>query len=112
MASAGFNVSGLLCLAGPEPKPEYDARLTTGVPIVRFETADTTRATAIGEGLTRPARAGERLLVDTDVGKYAVRHDDGCGVCGESITAGDAFYLDSDAGDVLCERHGRDRRGE
>lgn len=82
------------------------------MPIVRFEAADSPDATAIGEGLTRPARAAGRLLVDADVGKYAVRHDDGCGVCDDPIRTGEAFYLDSDAGQVLCETHGRERRGD
>lgn len=82
------------------------------MPIVRFEAADTPDATAIGEGLTRLARDADRLLVGTDVGKYAVRHDDGCGVCGESIRPDEPFYLDNDAGEVLCEDHGRERRGD
>lgn len=80
------------------------------MPIIRFEEADTADATAIGEGLTRPARAAGRLLVDHSVGKYAVRHDDGCSVCEATIAAGDSFYLDSDAGELLCEQHGRSRR--
>lgn len=80
--------------------------------IVRFEAADTDTETAIGEGLTRPARAAGRLVVGSSVGKYAVRHDDGCGVCETLIEPGDSFYLDSDAGEILCETHGRQRRGD
>ena len=82
------------------------------MPIVRFEETDTQRATAIGEGLTRLARDADRLLVNDAVGKYAVRHDDGCGVCEDHVAAGDAFYLDSDAGEILCAEHGRERRGD
>lgn len=78
--------------------------------VVRFEAADSPAETAIGEGLTRLARAADRLRVDTSVGKYAVGHADGCGVCGVAIETGDSFYLDSDAGEILCEAHGRERR--
>ncbi|MEZ3117067.1 hypothetical protein RYH80_14215 [Halobaculum sp. MBLA0147] len=82
------------------------------MPIVRFETADTETHTAVGEGLTRLVRDADRLVVDSSVGKYAVEHGDGCGECGEHVAPGDAFYLDGDTGEVLCERHGRERRGE
>ncbi|MFB6194012.1 MAG: hypothetical protein ABEI75_03010 [Halobaculum sp.] len=82
------------------------------MPLVRFETADTADATAIGEGLTRLARETDRLLVDTDVGKYALRHDDGCAVCGDRIAPDEAFYLDSDADEILCADHGRERRDD
>jgi hypothetical protein len=82
------------------------------VPVVEFQAADSRTETAIGEGLTRLARAAGRLRVDTAVGKYAVAHGDGCGVCGAAVAAGDTFYLDSDAGEILCETHGRERRGE
>lgn len=82
------------------------------MPVVEFRAADSREETAIGEGLTRLARAAGRLRVDTAVGKYAVAHDDGCGVCGAAVAAGDTFYLDSDAGEILCETHGRKRRGE
>ena len=82
---------------------------------IRFETADSDERTAIGEGLTRVARKANRLDVagesDRADGKYFLRHDDGCTVCGDLIEAGDAFYLDPDTGEVLCERHGRERRG-
>ena len=82
------------------------------MPIVRFEEADTDELTAIGEGLTRPAREAGRLATGTDVGKYAIRHGDGCAVCGAPVRAGDSFYLDSEAGEVLCADHGAERRGE
>ncbi|MFC7069210.1 hypothetical protein [Halobaculum lipolyticum] len=82
------------------------------MPIIRFEEADTDDLTAVGEGITRPARDAGRLRTGTDVGKYAVDHGDGCGVCGAPIRAGEAFYLDSDAGEVLCATHGRERRGD
>lgn len=77
---------------------------------IRFEAADTAEYTAIGEGLTRPARAAGRLATDRDDAKYALVHGDGCGACDRSIDPGDAFYLDVDSGDVLCEEHGRERR--
>lgn len=80
------------------------------VPIVKFETADTPTETAIGEGLTRLVRGADRLRVDTSVGKYAVAHGDGCAVCGTAVEAGDSFYLDGDAGEILCAAHGRERR--
>ncbi|MEZ3144668.1 hypothetical protein [Halobaculum sp. MBLA0143] len=82
------------------------------MPVVRFEAADSPEETAIGEGLTRVARAAGRLRVDTSVGKYAVAHADGCGVCGAAVETGDSFYLDSDADEVLCDAHGRERREE
>ena len=82
------------------------------MPIVRFEEADTDDLTAVGEGLTRPAREAGRVEVGTSVGKDAVRHDDGCGVCGAPVRASDPFYLDSEAGEVLCADHGAERRGD
>ncbi|WP_435062997.1 hypothetical protein [Halobaculum sp. EA56] len=80
--------------------------------IIRFEEADTDDLTAVGEGITRPAREAGRLRTGSDVGKYAVYHGDGCAVCGDRVRAGDAFYLDSGAGEVLCAEHGRERRGD
>lgn len=88
------------------------ARVSRPVPIIRFEAADTAELTAVGEGITRPAREAGRLRTGTDVGKYAVFHGDGCAVCGRSVDAGDPFYLDSGAGEVLCAEHGRERRGD
>jgi hypothetical protein len=79
---------------------------------IRFEAADDADWTAIGEGLTRPAVAADRLLTGHEGAKYALRHGDGCGVCGASMVAGEPFYLDPDTGEVLCETHGRERRGE
>jgi hypothetical protein len=77
---------------------------------IRFEAADSADYTAIGEGLTRLARAAGRLVVGRPEAKYALRHDDGCGVCGRAIAAGDAFYFDADEGTILCATHGRERR--
>jgi len=77
---------------------------------IRFEAADGPAYTAIGEGLTRVAVAAERLATDRPEGKYALRHDDGCAICGDPVVAGDPFYLDPDSGEVLCETHGRRRR--
>jgi hypothetical protein len=79
---------------------------------IRFEAADTDDYTQIGEGLTRIARAAGRLAVESPVGRYALRHDDGCAVCSEPIGAGDAFYLAPESGELLCESHGRERRGD
>jgi hypothetical protein len=79
---------------------------------IRFETADSAERTAIGEGLTRLAVQVGRLETGRDGGKYWLRHDDGCGVCGRAIEAGDAFYLDPDASEVLCADHGAQRRTE
>ena len=86
--------------------------MSPAVPIIRFEEADSDDLTAVGEGITRPAREAGRLRTGTDVGKYAVFHGDGCGACGEPIRTGDGFYLDSEAGEVLCAEHGRERRGD
>lgn len=77
---------------------------------IRFEEADSPERTQIGEGLTRVAVAAGRLETGREGGKYFLRHDDGCGVCGRPIEAGDAFYLDPDAGEILCDDHGRERR--
>ncbi|KTG09775.1 hypothetical protein AUR64_09075 [Haloprofundus marisrubri] len=82
------------------------------MPIIRLEAADGPDRTQIGEGLTRPAVEANRLETGRSEGKYFLRHDDGCSVCGRAIEAGDAFYLDSEAGELLCEEHGRERRGD
>lgn len=78
--------------------------------LVRFEEADTATHTQVGEGLTRIARAIGRLEMGHSVGKYALRHDDGCADCGTLIESGDAFFVDTDTGDVYCDRHGSARR--
>jgi hypothetical protein len=81
--------------------------------VISFETADTDDWTAIGEGLVRPAREAGRLLVRPAGGdgpKYALDHGDGCGTCGDPVRAGGSFFLDTDAGELLCETHGRERR--
>jgi hypothetical protein len=77
---------------------------------IRFEAADASERTQIGEGLTRVAVRAGRLETGREGGKYFLSHGDGCGVCGRGVAAGDAFYLDPETGEVLCERHGRDRR--
>jgi hypothetical protein len=79
---------------------------------IRFEAADADEYTAIGEGLTRVAREAGRLETGAPVGKYALRHDDGCGVCGASVREGELFYLDPETGEILCAEHGRARREE
>ncbi|MFB6176728.1 MAG: hypothetical protein ABEI99_06215, partial [Halobaculum sp.] len=58
------------------------------------------------------ARAADRLLVDSSVGKYALDHGDGCSVCDREIESGATFYLDAEAGEILCEPHGRERRDD
>ncbi|MFC5366222.1 hypothetical protein [Salinirubrum litoreum] len=77
---------------------------------IRFEEADSADRTAIGEGLTRLAVRANRLETGREGAKYYLRHDDGCGVCGRRIEAGDSFYLDADSGEVLCADHGEQRR--
>jgi hypothetical protein len=79
---------------------------------IRFEEADSTERTAIGEGLTRLAVRAGRLETGVEGAKYYLRHDDGCGVCGRTIASGDSFYLDGDTGEVLCAEHGTQRRAE
>jgi hypothetical protein len=80
--------------------------------LIRFEAADTATHTQIGEGLTRVARATGRLETGHAVGKYAIRHDDGCADCGRTVQRGETFFLDTDAGDVYCAVHGAARRGD
>ncbi|QCJ47630.1 hypothetical protein [Haloprofundus sp. MHR1] len=82
------------------------------MPIIRFEAADDSERTQIGEGLTRPAVEADRLETGRAEGKYFLRHGDGCAVCGRAVEAGEPFYLDSEAGAVLCDEHGRERRGD
>ncbi|KAB1189109.1 MULTISPECIES: hypothetical protein [Haloferax] len=77
---------------------------------IRFEEADSEARTQIGEGLTRIAVTAGRLETGRKEGRYFLRHDDGCAVCGEHVVAGEPFYLDPDTGEVLCETHGRERR--
>ena len=80
------------------------------MPIIRFETADEDDRTQIGEGIVRFAVAADRLETGRGEGKYFLRHGDGCAVGDEAIEAGDPFFFDTGAGEVLCERHGRERR--
>ncbi|WP_425498349.1 hypothetical protein [Halogeometricum salsisoli] len=66
----------------------------------------------MGEGLTRPAVRTGRLETGRPDGKYFLRHDDCCAVCGEAVAAGEAFYPDFGSGETFCEAHGRERWGE
>lgn len=79
---------------------------------IRFEEADSPNRTQIGEGLTRIAVSAGRLETGRAEGKYFLRHDDGCAVCSATIAPGMAFYLDPETGEILCEEHGRTRRGD
>nr|WP_233204167.1 hypothetical protein [Halegenticoccus soli] len=79
---------------------------------IRFEAADSRERTQIGEGLTRPAVKAGRLETGRKEGKYFLRHDDGCAACGAPVEPGEPFYLDPETGEILCEEHGRERRGE
>jgi len=80
------------------------------VPVIHFETADFAERTRIGEGLVNFAVAAGRL--ETGQGAVLPLHDDGCAVDGEPIEPDDPFFFDTDAGKVLCERHGRERRND
>lgn len=79
---------------------------------IRFEAADSDERTQIGDALAKFARRGDRLETGREEGKFFLTHADGCAVGGEPIGAGDPFYLDPETGEVLCERHGRERREE
>lgn len=79
---------------------------------IRFEAADSPDRTQIGEGLTKFAVRAGRLAMGGSEGKYFLRHDDGCAVCGEPIRQGQPFYFDVDSGEILCAEHGAERRGE
>lgn len=79
---------------------------------IHFETADSAERTQIGEGLTRFAVRAGRLEMGGAAGKYFLRHDDGCAVCGDPVTPGQPFYFDPDSGEIRCEEHGRERRGD
>lgn len=82
------------------------------MPVIRFEMADSTERTQIGEGLVRFAVGASRLETGRAGGKYFLNHEDGCGVDGEMIRPGDPFFFDTDSGEVLCAAHGEDRRSE
>lgn len=82
------------------------------MPVIRFEMADSTERTQIGEGLVRFAVRASRLETGRADGKYFLNHEDGCGVDGEMIPPGDPFYFDTDSGEILCATHGEDRRSE
>ncbi|WP_121822612.1 hypothetical protein [Halostella salina] len=82
------------------------------MPVIHFETADSAERTQIGEGIVKFAVAAGRLETGQDRGKYFLLHDDGCAVDGDPIEADDSFFFDTEAGDVLCERHGGERRDD
>lgn len=82
------------------------------VPVIRFEMADTTERTQIGEGLVRFAVQAGRLETGEKEGKYFLNHADGCGEDGKRIKPGDAFFFDTEAGEILCAEHGEERREE
>jgi len=77
---------------------------------IRFEEADGPDRTQIGEGLTRVAVEADRLETGRAAGKYFLRHDDGCAVCGAAVRTGKPFYLDPETDEILCETHGSERR--
>lgn len=82
------------------------------MPVIRFEMADSTERTQIGEGLVRFAVGASRLETGREGGRYYLNHEDGCGVDRERIRPGDPFYFDTDTGEILCEAHGEQRRDE
>ncbi|WP_089816556.1 hypothetical protein [Halomicrobium zhouii] len=79
------------------------------MPILRFEAADTTERTQIGEGLVRFAVKAGRLETGREEGRYFLQHADGCGVDGERIRPGDPFAFDTDTGEILCVGHAAER---
>ena len=79
------------------------------MPLIHFETADSTERTQIGEGLVRFAVQAGRLETGREEGKYFLNHADGCGEDGERIAPGDAFFFDTETGDILCAGHGEER---
>ncbi|QLG61821.1 hypothetical protein [Halorarum salinum] len=82
------------------------------MPVIRFEMADSTERTQIGEGLVRFAVRTSRLETGKEGGRYFLNHEDGCGVDGEMIRPGEPFYFDTDTGEILCETHGEQQRDE
>jgi len=87
----------------------YEPTERPAVPLIRFETADSTERTQIGEGLVRFAVAAGRLETGRQEGKYFLQHADGCGVDGRRIAPGEPFYFDTETGEVLCAEHGEER---
>ncbi|UPV74831.1 hypothetical protein M0R89_01875 [Halorussus limi] len=82
------------------------------MPVIHFEAADSAERTQIGEGIVKFARQADRLETGRSEGKYFLNHEDGCAAGGERIEAGDEFFFDTDAGDILCGDHGRARKEE
>ncbi|WP_226010852.1 hypothetical protein [Halomicrobium salinisoli] len=82
------------------------------MPLIHFESADSTERTQIGEGIVRFAAQAGRLETGRAEGKYFLQHADGCGVDGHRIAPGDGFCFDTDTGEILCEGHGRERTEE
>ena len=79
------------------------------MPVIHFEEADSAERTQIGEALVKFARQADRLETGRSEGKYFLDHEDGCAEGGERIEAGDEFYFDTDAGEILCADHGKAR---
>ena len=79
------------------------------MPLIRFEAADSTERTQIGEGLVKFAVQAGRLETGRAEGRYFLKHADGCGEDGNRIRPGDPFFFDTDAGEILCDDHGRGR---
>ena len=79
------------------------------MPRIHFEAADSTERTQIGEGLVKFAVQAGRLETGREEGRYFLQHADGCGEDGERIAPGDPFFFDTETGEILCDRHGRER---
>ena len=79
---------------------------------IRIEAADTDERTQIGDALAKFARKSGRLETGRKEGKFFLSHEGGCDVGGEPIKKGETFYLDPETGELLCARHGEQRRRE
>lgn len=82
------------------------------MPRIRFESADSTERTQIGEGLVQFAVKAGRLETGREEGKYFLNHADGCGVDGIRIRPGDPFVFDTESGDILCADHGEQQSSD
>lgn len=83
--------------------------LAVGMPMIRFESADSPERTQIGEGLVRFAVQAGRLETGRAEGKYFLQHADGCSEDGKQISPGDPFCLDTETGEILCVDHADER---
>ena len=79
------------------------------MPVIHFEEADSPERTQIGEGIVKFARQADRLETGRAEGKYFLNHEEGCDEGGERIEAGEAFFFDTDTGEILCADHGAAR---